>query len=213
MLALGVLVSKPLAWVFFGIAVAALFLISAGHEWAQRHIPDLGRLPLVHDYCFHSKAQRATNAMVESPQHRLRPPLRYEASGMATARERTVVRNAEKRLGQEAQERKARQEAVARSEAKRSIERGNDLVMRITNAQLHFAIASVGPVAAISLGDLTAQVEVWVSSSGGGYLIPQPGTDKPTSADWSRLRLYVERHIEALGMRSGLSATDGASGT
>lgn len=47
--AVGVLLSKPLAWVLAGLATVVLLLVVAGYERVQRHLPDLGRLPLVRD--------------------------------------------------------------------------------------------------------------------------------------------------------------------
>lgn len=48
--AAGVLLSKPLAWALAGLATVVLLLVFAGYERVQRHLPDLGRLPLVRDH-------------------------------------------------------------------------------------------------------------------------------------------------------------------
>jgi hypothetical protein len=48
--AAGVLLSKPLAWALAAVATVVLFLVVAGYERVQRHLPDLGRLPLVKDH-------------------------------------------------------------------------------------------------------------------------------------------------------------------
>lgn len=48
--AVGVLLSKPVALVLAGLATLVLFLVVAGYEHVQRHLPDLGRLPLVKDH-------------------------------------------------------------------------------------------------------------------------------------------------------------------
>ena len=48
--AAGVLLSKPLAWALAGLATLVLFLVVVGYERVQRHLPDLGRLPLVKDH-------------------------------------------------------------------------------------------------------------------------------------------------------------------
>jgi hypothetical protein len=52
--AAGILLSKPLAIVLAVLATLVLLLVVAGLQAAQRHFPDLGRLPLVEDHGFHA---------------------------------------------------------------------------------------------------------------------------------------------------------------
>lgn len=51
--AAGVLLDKPVALVLAALATVVLLLIVAGYESVQRHLPDLGRLPLVKDHKFY----------------------------------------------------------------------------------------------------------------------------------------------------------------
>jgi hypothetical protein len=48
--AAGVLLSKPIAVALAVLATVVLVLVVAGYESVQRHLPDLGRLPLVKDH-------------------------------------------------------------------------------------------------------------------------------------------------------------------
>lgn len=58
--AIGVLISKPVAWCLAILATAVLFMVVASYERVQRHLPDLGRLPLVRDYGFYRHPTRST---------------------------------------------------------------------------------------------------------------------------------------------------------
>lgn len=120
-IAIGVLLSKPVAAVLAVFATVVLVLVIAGYERVQRHLPDLGRLPLVVDHGLHTKAEKARPVRVAVPQtpRQLMP---HEAKGMTPDRERAVVAKAERKLAKESQVRAASQAIAAkRPETERHI--------------------------------------------------------------------------------------------
>jgi hypothetical protein len=61
--AAGVLLSKPVAAVLAILATLVLLLTVAGTRAVQRHLPDLGRLPLVEDHGFRAHLNVASRSM------------------------------------------------------------------------------------------------------------------------------------------------------
>ena len=87
------------------------------------------------------------------------------------------------------------------AEVRRWLAHGEALATRIRAAQYHYSQFPIPSLTAMTLADLTAEVEVWVTETGGGVQMPRPPTGDPTQADFSRLKVHVERQIRDVGTR------------
>jgi hypothetical protein len=94
-LATGVLLSKPLALVLFILATVLLLLVVAGYERVQRHLPDLGRLPLVVDHGLHTRSSGAhgQSSVVEQARVELLRLAQTVRTELATCRARLDLAN------------------------------------------------------------------------------------------------------------------------